>query len=706
MTHRIGDGRWHRRPGITGVPRLGLRWVAGGVLLGLASVGMPKGVFAAGVVGTGRPESCTEAALDAALVGGGRVAFNCGASPFTFTLTTSRTIEVDTSLDGGGLITLSGGGTVEVLVVNAGTTLDLANLTIANGQGDGAIDNGGRLTATRCTFSGNYGGAIYNDHGGFVTVTSSTFSGNSAAYGGGAIFNVGMLTVTNSGFSGNSFHCELWSSGCGGGAIENWGMLTVTTSNFSGNTFTAHAGVGGGAIENWAMLTVTSCTFSGNSAPEGHGGAISNDGTLNVTNSMFSANSASGTVFGYGGAIGNNNGVLTVTDSTFSSNTAGFFGGAIGNNAIGNNNGVLTVTDSTFSSNTAGFSGGAIDNNADTLIVTSSTFSSNSANRGGALHNVGTLAATDSTFSRNSATEGNGGAIDNSSGTLIVTNSTFSGNSATGGGGAIYADLENSGTLLVTNTIVANSTNGGDCVNTGAVIDGGHNLIGDAAHACGLTTLVGVDPMLDPAGLKDNGGPTQTIALLPNSPAINAGDADVCSTAPVNGIDQRGYVRPGTGSANCSIGAFEYNSPGPPPSCAGDCNHDGAVTITELVSMVNIALGTANVSACTAGDANGDGAITINEIITAVNHALDGCPAPVVCGGIAGLPCPTGEVCDRRDPTCAVADLAGTCVPGPSPCPSGGDPVCGCDGVTYANDCIRVDAGATLAHVGACAGGP
>ena len=95
----------------------------------------------------------------------------------------------------------------------------------------------------------------------------------------------------------------------------------------------------------------------------------------------------------------------------------------------------------------------------------------------------------------------------------------------------------------------------------------------------------------------------------------------------MNGIDQRGYVRPGTGDATCSIGAYEYNSPGPPAGCVGDCGGDGAVTITELVTLVKIALGSANVSACAAGDANSDGAVTIGEIIRAVNAALNGCGA-------------------------------------------------------------------------------
>jgi hypothetical protein len=57
---------------------------------------------------------------------------------------------------------------------------------------------------------------------------------------------------------------------------------------------------------------------------------------------------------------------------------------------------------------------------------------------------------------------------------------------------------------------------------------------------------------------------TQTIALQAASPAIDAGDATVCASAPVSGVDQRGYQRPGTGATACSIGAFEYASAGPP----------------------------------------------------------------------------------------------------------------------------------------------
>ena len=60
-------------------------------------------------------------------------------------------------------------------------------------------------------------------------------------------------------------------------------------------------------------------------------------------------------------------------------------------------------------------------------------------------------------------------------------------------------------------------------------------------------------------------------------------------------------------------------------TCVGDCGVDGQVTVDEILTMVNIALGTADMSMCTTGDATHDGHITVDEILTAVNYALQGC---------------------------------------------------------------------------------
>ena len=62
-----------------------------------------------------------------------------------------------------------------------------------------------------------------------------------------------------------------------------------------------------------------------------------------------------------------------------------------------------------------------------------------------------------------------------------------------------------------------------------------------------------------------------------------------------------------------------------PIECVGDCTGGGQVTVDEILTMVNIALGTVQVSGCNAGDVNGDGEITVDEILTAVNNALTGC---------------------------------------------------------------------------------
>ena len=87
-----------------------------------------------------------------------------------------------------------------------------------------------------------------------------------------------------------------------------------------------------------------------------------------------------------------------------------------------------------------------------------------------------------------------------------------------------------------------------------------------------------------------------------------------------------------------------------PVSCIGDCDGKGTVTVDEILTMVNIALGNTAVSACLAGDGNCDGSITVDEILTAVNAALNGCPPPAIggCGnGVVGADeeCDTGGYC-------------------------------------------------------------
>ena len=127
-----------------------------GLALLLQCLTLPSRALAC-VVGT-----CTESALDACLPGGGSfdgtVTFNCGPIPVTITVTSTKTISADTTIDGGGVITISGGNSVGVFSVNTGVKFTVQNLAIANGN------------------SANYGGGIYS--WGTLTVTNSTFSGN------------------------------------------------------------------------------------------------------------------------------------------------------------------------------------------------------------------------------------------------------------------------------------------------------------------------------------------------------------------------------------------------------------------------------------------------------------------------------------------------------------------------------------------------
>ena len=109
--------------------------VASLVLLLLVVLGAKRPLSAAGVVGNGTPGSCTESALNSALSGGGSVTFNCGANPVTITVTSQKTINADTTIDGGGLITISGGNNTRIF--------NIQNNNNTNGRRCGVAESGG-----------------------------------------------------------------------------------------------------------------------------------------------------------------------------------------------------------------------------------------------------------------------------------------------------------------------------------------------------------------------------------------------------------------------------------------------------------------------------------------------------------------------------------------------------------------------------------
>jgi hypothetical protein len=190
--------------------------------------------------------------------------------------------------------------------------------------------------------------------------------------------------------------------------------------------------------------------------------------------------------------------------------------------------------------------GGGLYNNG-TLTVTNSTLSGNSADGGGGIYNMGTLTLTNSTLSGNFASREGGGIDNNNGGILAATNTTIAGNSAPNGGG-----IDNWDTITLKSTLLANNAPAGSCaLFDGAIISKGYNLSDDNTCASFFTGSgdqynVVKGAGLDPKGLQNNGGPTQTIALLPGSPAVDAIPVASCTDTSGHPVttDQRGVARP------------------------------------------------------------------------------------------------------------------------------------------------------------------
>jgi hypothetical protein len=434
-------------------------------------------------------------------------------------------------------------------VANDGDTID------ATGVSGTILLTSGELQVTRNNVTVNGPGAenlVIN--GNATSRVFNNFGLNVTIFG---------FTITNGGVG----------DGTGGGGIRNQGELTLRDSIVS-NSNTVN-GVNGGGIMNspGSTLTVTDSTIKANHAYVGNGGGIcTSNAQLTVLNSTISDNSAivsvSNPISGIGGGIFcDGSGTVTVTNSIISGNSAQY-GGAMSGNLYTGTTATVAVTGSTISGNFADFGTGRVGGgilNLSPMTVTDSTISNNFATtQGGGVANYSYLVVTNSTISGNSLDNGRGAGIYNSAGNLTVTNSTFSDNFA--GffypGAGIYND--NDGTLQIGDTILNFPLSGyGTIYNyNGAVTSLGYNLASD--DGSGLLTGPGdrtnTEPSLGP--LRNNGGPTFTHALLPGSPAIDAGDPNFSSPA---SFDQRGPGFDRVFNGHIDIGSFEAQ-PRPTPA--------------------------------------------------------------------------------------------------------------------------------------------
>jgi len=304
-------------------------------------------------------------------------------------------------------------------------------------------------------------------------------------------------------FTGSGMTTTILDGSSGGSvvAISSGKTVTINALTIKHGTTTGY----GGGINNLGTLTLSHVKVTNNTANFGAG--IYSSGNLNVTDSIISLNNATVNINSEGGglALDGTNYTVTLNRVTINGNTATDFSGGIHDQINNTVSGSLTLANVTISGNTAKYNAALNTTNHSVTHVINSTIAGNSSSPVG----------------------GNGGI-------------------------ASYAPIS------FRNTIIADNQDFTCFVGTGGSLTSlGNNL--DSRNDCLFTApgdLHNTEPRL--RLLADNGGTTQTMALSPRSPAINAGDDTACNAAPVSGLDQRGVSRPV--GAHCDMGAYEYNS--------------------------------------------------------------------------------------------------------------------------------------------------
>jgi hypothetical protein len=350
--------------------------------------------------------------------------------------------------------------------------------------------------------------------------------------------------------------------GAGINVLAASASLTHTDCVITNNT---NAGLGGGVelAGNSATATITRSTISNNTALAG--GGIQLEGS-SETLILRTSNVTGNKVFDPAGSLVDGGGI----DDSGGSDTVRIVQSTIdGNSAVGSGMG-------------AAQGGGIADEGSDSYRIRRSTISNNTvstengdAGAGGFTDEGGSnVTIRNSTFSGNRTSStmheltGAGGIQSDADGTFQLSNVTIAGNTGLGGG----LTNASSSSITIRNTLIAKNRNETlspqDCATLGAgtITSAGYNLI-QKTTGCTITgtttgNKTGVNPNIGP--LQDNGGPTLTRALLPGSPAIDAGNPSGCKDE--NGTplstDQRGRDRTidgdGNGSAICDIGAFEF----------------------------------------------------------------------------------------------------------------------------------------------------